>query len=73
MLGVLLGKQEGRVLDLINSIEIKFDKNGNIDEAFAAKRLAAYKKMFPNLDCLGWYVTGSEQTIDYPTEKEMEL
>jgi COP9 signalosome complex subunit 6 len=68
--GVLLGKQEGRVLDLINSIEIKLD-NSNIDEAFLARRLAAYKKMFPNLDCLGWYATGSDQNVDYPTEREL--
>ena len=56
---------------MINSIEIKFDKNGNIDEEFAGRRLAAYKKMFPNLDCLGWYSTGSDQKIDFPTDKEM--
>ena len=58
---------------MINSIEIKFDKNGNIDEEFAGRRLAAYKKMFPNLDFLGWYSTGSDQKIDFPTDKEMQL
>jgi COP9 signalosome complex subunit 6 len=71
VIGVLLGKQEGRVLDLINSIELKFiNTNGvlSIDEAFAARRLAAYKTMFPNLDCLGWYTTGSGQKSDAPDE-----
>lgn len=63
VIGVLLGKQEGRDIELINSVEISFTmENGKnvIDEAFAARRLAAYKTMFPNLDCLGWYTTGSE-------------
>lgn len=70
VIGVLLGKQEGRVLDLINSIELKFSADGkSIDEAFAARRLAAYKTMFPNLDCLGWYTTGCEQKSDAPDEK----
>ena len=71
MIGVLLGKQEGRVLDLINSVELKFDGQGGIDEAFLNRRLQAYKKMFPNLDCLGWYATGSNQMTDYPTDKEL--
>lgn len=63
-MGVLLGKQEGKVLELINSVEISFkiDSSGvlKIDESFVRRRLEAYKKMFPNLVCLGWYSTGSE-------------
>jgi hypothetical protein len=39
-----------------------------IDEAFLKKRLDAYKKMFPNLDCLGWYSTGVAQVRDSPEE-----
>ena len=30
-----------------------------IDMTFLKRRLDAYKKMFPTLDCLGWYKTGS--------------
>lgn len=29
--------------------------------------------MFPNLDCLGWYATGSSQLTDYPTEKDFNM
>ena len=39
VIGVVLGKQEGRVLDLINSVELKFDGQGGIDEAFLNRRL----------------------------------
>jgi hypothetical protein len=31
-----------------------------VNKYFLDERLSAYKTMFPNLDCLGWYQTGSE-------------
>jgi hypothetical protein len=37
---------------------------------FLKKRLDAYKKMFPTLDCLGWYKTGTKQTQDMPSEED---
>ena len=37
------------------------------------KRLDAYKKMFPNLDCIGWYSTGVDQKTDYPDEKDYKI
>lgn len=58
--GAILGNQHGKVIEIRNSIEIIYDlKNGKIDEPFLKRRLAAYKKMFPHLDCLGWYSSGS--------------
>ena len=45
-----------------------------IDETFLKKRLDAFKKMFPNLDCVGWYSTGSENFKDTPDQqKDMAL
>lgn len=70
--GILLGKQEGKILELINTIEISYKKEkGSIilDDAFLKLRLDAYKKMFPNLDCVGWYSTGTDQNTDYPDIK----
>jgi hypothetical protein len=29
------------------------------------RRVDAYKKMFPNLDCVGWYSTGDEHKADW--------
>ena len=78
VLGVLLGKQEGKALEINNTIEIYYKVGGDkaliIDEAFLKKRLDAYKKMFPNLDCVGWYSTGSENFKDTPDQaKDMVL
>ena len=59
-------------LELINTIEISYkNEKGyiNIDDVFMKKRLDAYKKMFPNLDCVGWYSTGTDQKTDYPDTK----
>ena len=44
-----------------------------INEEFLKRRLEAYKKMFPNLDCLGWYSTGSSQKSDYPKVEDLQV
>ena len=72
VLGVLLGKQEDKVIDLVNSLEISFKIEANqiiIDEAYLQRRLEAYKKMFPTLEIMGWYSTGITQTSDFPDVK----
>lgn len=64
VIGVILGRQEGRLLELVNTIEIRFIQNGlqgeiAIGEDFARERIEAYKTMFTDLDVVGWYsVTG---------------
>ena len=74
VLGVLLGKQEGKALEFNNSIEMLYTAGPGgsiqIDEAFLKKRLDAFKKMFPNLDCVGWYSTGSENFRDAPDQQK---
>ena len=75
-LGVLLGKQEGKTIEIINTVEIAFKHELAkivIDEAFLKRRLDAYKKMFPNLDCLGWYSTGVAQVRDAPEDEDFHL
>jgi len=72
VLGILLGKQEGNAMDIINTIEIKVSNNV-IDEAFLKRRLEAYKKMFPTLDCAGWYSTGSRHNVDGPLADDLQL
>ena len=78
VLGVLLGKQEGKALEFNNSIEMLYTVGAGgvlqIDETFLKKRLDAFKKMFPNLDCVGWYSTGSQNFKDTPDQqKDMAL
>lgn len=78
VIGALLGKQEGKTLEVINTIELSYKQEGPtnqiiINEEFLKRRLEAYKKMFPNLDCLGWYSTGSSQTSDVPKPEDLQV
>lgn len=50
------------MLEIANTIELTFkflenDQDGGIkiDDNFCQQRLEAYKKLFPFLDCIGWY------------------
>jgi hypothetical protein len=78
---MVLGRQQGRLLEVVNTIEIKFELNSvkettsdiEIDESFAKERIDAYKTMYADLECIGWYsvregpsVTGSKD-CDFPT------
>ena len=75
VLGAILGKRDGRDLELINSIEIKYDIDGGklvIDENFLERRLKDYKTMFPSLDVLGWYSSGTDHArVDVPFAGDM--
>ena len=80
VIGVILGKQEGRILEIANTIETKFEVKGSdilIDENFTQTRIAAYKTMYPDLDCLGWYSadakTGPEVKFDVPSAKDVNI
>ena len=61
--GLLLGKQDGKTIEIINSFEVKLTvdtsklayKPDSLDPVFIDTRVTAYKKMFPNLDVVGWY------------------
>ena len=62
-------------MEIVNTIEF-FVKNVSdseggikIDEIFATNRLEAYKKMFPDIDCIGWYSStlGGDSTQDCPS------
>ena len=79
VIGVILGKQEGRILEIANTIETKFEAKGAgeivIDERFTQERIAAYKTMYPDLDCLGWYSAdakcGPEVKFDIPSAQDL--
>lgn len=64
VLGIILGKQEGRILEVANTIETKFKSKQTlkgatneieIDVAFTETRISAYKTMYQDLDVIGWY------------------
>ena len=71
VIGVILGKQRGRILEIENTIETKFQvKAGKIeiDIAYTKMRIDAYKIMYADLDVIGWYsadaVGGAEEKFD---------
>jgi hypothetical protein len=43
-----------------------------IDEPFCQERLDAYKKIFPDLDCIGWY-SAQGGALDTPTAADVGL
>ncbi|KAK9849666.1 hypothetical protein WJX84_003105 [Apatococcus fuscideae] len=65
VLGCLLGQQNGRVVDISNSFEIKYSMGPSgidIDDAFLIKKQEQYKQVFATLDIVGWYATGKALT-----------
>ena len=52
-------EEMGKLKQQVKSLETKTNQI-EIDEAFLKRRIDAFKKMFPNLDTVGWYSTGSE-------------
>jgi COP9 signalosome complex subunit 6 len=58
VVGVILGRQSGRNVEIVNSIELQYEeKDGSliIDEAYAKSRIEQYQIMYKDLSCVGWY------------------
>lgn len=69
--GALLGKQEGRNIEIFNSFELKFDQSDDgpvLDSAFFSAAQDRFKQIFADLDVLGWYNNGSSLT-----EQDMQI
>jgi len=65
VLGALIGKQNGRNIEIMNSFELLFDKIENdiiIDRVYYNQKEAQFKQVFPDLDFLGWYTIGNVPT-----------
>lgn len=63
VLGMLLGTQTGRTVDISNSFEIKYSMGPDgveIDQEFLIRKTDQYKQVFPKLDVMGWYATGDD-------------
>ena len=77
VIGAIIGKQQGRVIELVNTVELSFkraaeaDGSIQIDDEFCSQRLDAYKKLFPDLDCLGWYSSTMNNQSDLPTNADV--
>lgn len=68
VVGALLGKQEGRNIQILHCFETKYDpEQQTIDKQFTNKRLEAFNKMFPDFEFVGWYSTCTQEQ-DYETQ-----
>eukprot|EP00029_Vermamoeba_vermiformis_P000889 TRINITY_DN11064_c0_g1_i1.p1 TRINITY_DN11064_c0_g1~~TRINITY_DN11064_c0_g1_i1.p1 ORF type:complete len:307 (-),score=117.14 TRINITY_DN11064_c0_g1_i1:104-1024(-) len=73
--GALLGQQTGRIVHVYNSFElICTDVNGQliIDTEYLKTKKEQFRKVFPDLEFLGWYSTGKEaQVSDLDIHKQL--
>uniref|UniRef100_A0A336MXR4 COP9 signalosome complex subunit 6 n=1 Tax=Culicoides sonorensis TaxID=179676 RepID=A0A336MXR4_CULSO len=70
--GALIGKQQGRNIEVLNSFELKFEIiEGDviINREYYNTKEQQYKQVFSDLDFLGWYCTSSS----VPCEADMKI
>ncbi|KIJ38418.1 hypothetical protein M422DRAFT_210832 [Sphaerobolus stellatus SS14] len=66
VIGALLGTQNGREVEIVNSFELASeeaqDGSGKIivDSAFLISRTQQYKQVFPSLELIGWYTVATQ-------------
>jgi len=68
VVGVILGKQSGRNIEILNTYEVRTvpESSGQsftIDQIYYYSREVLFKETFPDLDFLGFYVTGDHNAI----------
>ncbi|CAO3578883.1 unnamed protein product [Absidia cylindrospora] len=67
--GAILAEQSGRDIDIINSFEVPLDHTTmTINQGYLATKLEQLKQVFPHLDFIGWYSTGT-----VPTERDLKI
>ncbi|THH17396.1 hypothetical protein EW146_g3399 [Bondarzewia mesenterica] len=62
VLGALLGTQNGREVDIVNSFELAVEEGEKVDHAFLISRRDQYKQVFPSLEFIGWYTVAQAPT-----------
>jgi COP9 signalosome complex subunit 6 len=63
--GALIGKQEGRKVEIFNSFELRYeiiDGDVIINRDYYNTKEEQYKQVFSDLDFLGWYTTSATAT-----------
>lgn len=67
VIGILLGIQSGRRLEIFNSFEIVFsvvDGHYVVDSTYLRTKQEQMRKVFPKYEILGWYSTGADATVE---------
>jgi len=63
ILGALLGTQNGREVEIVNTFELVVGEDGaTVDQAFLLDRKEQYKQVFPSLEFIGWYTVAARPT-----------
>ncbi|EMD41632.1 hypothetical protein CERSUDRAFT_146745 [Gelatoporia subvermispora B] len=63
VLGALLGTQNGRQVEIVNSFELAVENDGKtVHQGFLVDRKEQYKQVFPSLEFIGWYTVAAKPT-----------
>ncbi|RDB29371.1 COP9 signalosome complex subunit 6 [Hypsizygus marmoreus] len=63
VLGALLGTQNGREVEIVNTFELAIEGEGElVDHGFLVSRRDQYKQVFPSLEFIGWYTVAPQPT-----------
>ncbi|KAF8514501.1 maintenance of mitochondrial structure and function-domain-containing protein [Gautieria morchelliformis] len=72
VVGALLGTQNGREVEIVNTFELAADERPDesesgsgsitVDREFLVSRTQQYKQVFPSLELIGWYTVAPEPT-----------
>jgi len=69
VLGALLGTQNGREVEIVNTFEVAVGKgDSKVDHGYFNVRKEQYKQVFPSLEFIGWYTVAS-----HPTSRHIAL
>ncbi|KAK2462032.1 hypothetical protein APHAL10511_006495 [Amanita phalloides] len=67
LLGALLGIQNGREVEIVNTFELAI-VDDVVDHTYLVSRRDQYKQVFPSLEFIGWYTVAS-----YPTSRHIVI
>jgi len=71
VLGALLGTQNGREVEIVNTFELATEGEGEtVDHGFLVSRRDQYKQVFPSLEFIGWYTVAPHPTARHITLHE---
>ncbi|KAI0702430.1 COP9 signalosome subunit 6 [Cytidiella melzeri] len=69
VIGALLGTQNGREVEIVNTFELAMEEDGQtLDQGFLVARREQYKQVFPSLEFIGWYTVAT-----YPNAQHIAL
>ncbi|THH02497.1 hypothetical protein EW026_g349 [Hermanssonia centrifuga] len=66
LIGALLGTQNGREVEIVNTFELAMENDGvSVDQGFLVARRDQYKQVFPSLEFIGWYTMAPYPTVQH--------